>query len=304
MKLVSILLWLFWAGASLPQSLTIATYNVENLDPKVEDIAKVDQQLKRNVDDDSPRFVLLGQHIAGVLQSPDVVALQEVQDNDGAEISQEVRADLTGKTLIQAIRSAGGANYIYVDIPPQNGTTGGQPGGNIRVGFLYNPDRVRLKKLNTIEHPAFLNSRLPLVAEFQTREEPATIFTVVNVHFASKAGGETANQTRLQQAQVVHNFVKSLRNVIVLGDINDTPQSPAAKVLSQSLVNLSHRIPLANRFTYSFRGKREMIDQIFVSANLSSNTVIKTFNLNIGDNGKKNDRASDHNPVLGIVNFP
>lgn len=295
-------LGLLLAGASLAQALTIATYNVENLDPKVEEIAKVDRQSKRNVDDDTPRFALLGQQIAGILNSPDIVALQEIQDNDGAEISQVVRADLTGRTLSQAVRSAGGASYIYADIPPQNGTSGGQPGGNIRVGFLYNPDRVRLKRLFTIDDPAFIDSRLPLVGEFENRS--GTSFTVVNVHFVSKRGGEPANQTRIAQAEAVHNYVRSLTNVIVLGDINDTPQSPAAKVLARTLVNTSIGIAPPDRFTYSFRGMREMIDQIFLSPALASQATTKTFNLNITENDKNPDRASDHNPVLTILNLP
>ncbi len=302
MKFLCSFLGLFWAGASLSQSLTIATYNLENLDPKVEDIAKVDQQSKRNVDDDTAKFALLGQQIASILNSPDILAVQEIQDNDGAEISQVVRADVTGRTLAQAIRSAGGANYTYADIPPSNGTSGGQPGGNIRVGFFYNPDRVRLKRLRTIDDPAFIGSRLPLVGEFENRS--GTPFTVVNVHFVSKRGGEPANQTRIAQAEAVHNFVQSLANVIVLGDINDTPQSPTAKVLTRTLVNTSTQIAPNDRFTYSFRGMREMIDQIFLSPVLASQATTKTFNLNISDNRKNVDRASDHNPVLTILNLP
>lgn len=292
--------FLWFPGVIFAQGLTIATYNVQNLDPQREDIAKVDGQLPRHVDDDRARFTLLGQHIAKVLNSPDIIALQEVQDNDGAEISDVVNADLTGKTLIEAIRAWGGATYIYRDIPPKNGTSGGQPGGNIRVGFLYNPDRVQLKELQTLDHPAYRQSRLPLVGKF--RDQKGILYTVVNLHLASKRGGEPANQTRSLQAEVVHNFVKPLSRVIVLGDINDTPPSPAAKALGQFLVNLTDRIPFSRRFTYSFRGRREMIDQIFVSPDLAPGATIETFNLNIAPNGQKTDRASDHNPVLAILN--
>ena len=31
--------------------------------------------------------------------------------------------------------------YEYRQIDPQNNQDGGQPGGNIRVGFLFRPDR-------------------------------------------------------------------------------------------------------------------------------------------------------------------
>ena len=34
--------------------------------------------------------------------------------------------------------------YKYVNIDPVNNQDGGAPNANIRVGFLYNPDRVSL----------------------------------------------------------------------------------------------------------------------------------------------------------------
>ncbi len=37
----------------------------------------------------------------------------------------------------------GGKNYKYT-VAPLDGQDGGKPGSNIRVAFLYNPDRVKL----------------------------------------------------------------------------------------------------------------------------------------------------------------
>ena len=36
------------------------------------------------------------------------------------------------------------ADYQYVNIDPVNNQDGGAPNANIRVGFLYNPERVTL----------------------------------------------------------------------------------------------------------------------------------------------------------------
>ena len=168
--------------------LTVATFNVENLDPKKEDIAKVTGRSSSKVDDDiaDGRFTAIAQQIINNLKAPDIVALQEIQDSDGAEISAVVDAKLTVQTLIDAIVSAGGPRYEYRDLAPVYGQDGGQPGGNIRPGFLFNPDRVnfregsllRLTDNNLLDGDAFANSRKPLVGEFifngqtVTRQQP------------------------------------------------------------------------------------------------------------------------------------
>ena len=47
----------------------------------------------------------------------------------------------TWQAFIDAIETAGGPTYDYRQIDPQNNQDGGQPGGNIRVVFLYRTDR-------------------------------------------------------------------------------------------------------------------------------------------------------------------
>ena len=75
-------------------------------------------------------------------QSPDIIALQEIQDNNGTTDDGTVDASETYGALIAAIQTAGGPVYEYRDIAPLDGLDGGVPGGNIRVGFLFNPARV------------------------------------------------------------------------------------------------------------------------------------------------------------------
>ena len=78
------------------------------------------------------------------MKTPDIIGLTEVQDNDGATDSGTTDASESAKVLIEKIKSLGGPNYIYTDIAPEDKKDGGAPGGNIRVGFLYNPERVTL----------------------------------------------------------------------------------------------------------------------------------------------------------------
>src|SRR5262249_29150233 len=77
--------------------LLIASYNGENPDPKVEDIKLVDSHSLSNVDDDlgSGRFDTIASQIFNTLHAPDIVSMQEVQDNDGAEISATTSASTT-----------------------------------------------------------------------------------------------------------------------------------------------------------------------------------------------------------------
>ncbi|MCC5619912.1 endonuclease/exonuclease/phosphatase family protein [Nostoc sp. CHAB 5715] len=286
-----------------PTQLTVATFNVENLDPKKENVSKVDENTTRNVDDDvkSGKFTALANQIVTNLEAPDIIALQEIQDNDGAELSSVVDASLTAETLISSIQSAGGPAYEYQEIPPENGLDGGQPGGNIRVGFLFNPQRVKLQKLERFaDDPAFLESRKPLVGEFTFNNIPITL---INNHFASKSGGAASNPKRIKQATIVNEFVVDRlttdpnANIVVLGDLNDTPDSQPIKVLEgNKLENLVNKIPPADRFSYVFRGSKEQIDQILITPNLldNGNPEINAVHVNAGISRS----ASDHDPVI------
>lgn len=63
--------------------------------------------------------------------------VQEIQDNSGPTDDGTVAANITLATLSAAIADAGGATYNFTEISPEDGKDGGQPGGNIRVAYLY-----------------------------------------------------------------------------------------------------------------------------------------------------------------------
>jgi len=108
------------------QQVTVAGYNVLNLSP--------------DTSDDKQRAALAAQ-IVHYLQAPDVIALQEIQDNSGEIDDGTVAADQTLQALANAIAAAGGPDYAFFDVAPEDGSGGGVPGGNIRNAFLYNPQR-------------------------------------------------------------------------------------------------------------------------------------------------------------------
>ncbi len=200
-----------------PQHMTLASYNVLNLGPLASDDAQ---------------RAILGHQIAVHLGGPDVVALQEIQDNNG-DISDGnpgpdgvVEADLTLMALAQAILLAGGPDYAWVDVPPVEGSSGGIPGGNIRNAFLYNPSRVTLLNFQALDvaalseagvsNPnAFAGSRSPLLAEFQFAGKSVR---VINSHLSSRAGSspifgaiqpfvQSGEASREAQALALHEYV-------------------------------------------------------------------------------------------------
>lgn len=110
--------------------LTIAGMNVENLDPS----------------DAASKFSGLASIIVENMNNPDIIGLQEMQDDSGSTADGVLTAQTTAQTLITAIEavSGGATDYAYFDFHPVEGEEGGQPGGNIRVGYLFRTSRVQL----------------------------------------------------------------------------------------------------------------------------------------------------------------
>lgn len=255
-------------------AITVLTLNGFNLDAHVEDAAAVNDP-RRDVDDDlqDGRFATLGEAIARDAQSPDIVALQEIQDDDGAEISEVVTARRTLERLITDVMHAGGPKYAWADIPPEVGADGGQPGGNIRNAFLYRPDRLRLVpgSLRRLAEAsvAYEGSRKPLAARFALVEGGGAL-EVINVHLASKRhqnglfapqnpGFDSRESLRVDQARLIASELDVLREAgvdyYVTGDFNDFEFSATLRELvGMHNTNLVESVPPALRFDYNHRG--------------------------------------------------
>jgi predicted extracellular nuclease len=211
----------------IDQEIAVATYNVENLDPS-------DTTFSRHAD-----------YIVNHLRSPDLIAIEEIQDSDGATNSNVTDAATTWNMLIAAIVTEGGPTYQFRQINPVDDQDGGEPGGNIRVGFLFRTDRglefidrpggTATSNTTVVDHPsgprlsaspgriqptntAFNVSRKPLVGEFRMRGKK--VFVIAN-HFNSKGGDHplfgrfqppvrSSEVQRHQQAQIVNDFVDDL----------------------------------------------------------------------------------------------
>lgn len=215
-------------------SLKIAQYNVENMNPK------------------SSHLPTIASQIVEILKSPDLLYLQEIQDNNGATNNGVTSANETLSALISAIASYGGPSYLFADIDPVDLTDGGAPGGNIRTSYLFNPAVLTLRPgapvgdaltpVSVIKNatskgpeltvnpgridptnPAWTASRKPLVAAFDVKGASKPLFAI-NVHFASKGGSSSITgdarppinggiEDRIAQANVYKTFVDSITAV-------------------------------------------------------------------------------------------
>jgi predicted extracellular nuclease len=179
--------------AMTDHEIAVATFNVENLDPS-----------------DGPAFGRLARQIVDNLRSPDLIAIEEVQDVSGASDTGVVDASVTWQMLIDAIAAEGGPSYEHRQIDPVNNEDGGAPGANIRVGFLFRTDRglsfidrpggdatTPTTVIGTSsgpqlsfspgridpDNPAFVDTRKSLAGEFRMRGRK--VFVIAN-HLSSK----------------------------------------------------------------------------------------------------------------------
>ncbi|KAF5382416.1 hypothetical protein D9615_002975 [Tricholomella constricta] len=208
--------------------ITFGDYNVENMGP------------------DSAHLPTIADHIATYLQTPDIMFIQEIQDNSGTNNDGTVSGNLTLTNLVNAIATISNVTYNFVEIAPVDGQDGGVPGGNIRQAYLYRSDKLTLVpgspaggSLDKVEvvlasslpqlnfnpgridptNAAWNSSRKPLVAHWQT-PEGEKLFTI-NVHLASK-GGSSSTQgdarppvnsplaARTSQISLVASFVQTI----------------------------------------------------------------------------------------------
>jgi uncharacterized protein len=308
------------------QELVVGTYNVENLDPG-----------------DGGAFARHAQLIVDHLRAPDLLAIEEIQDNDGAANSAITDASVTWGLLVDAIVAAGGPAYQYRQLDPVDDQDGGEPGGNIRVGFLFRSDRglsfvdrpgaTSTTATTVVSHPsgprlsfspgrvapqdpAFADTRKSLAGEFRLHGKK--VFVVAN-HFSSKTADDplfgrvqppirASELARHGQAQAVNAFVDQL----VAAD-------PQAKVIVLGDINdfeFSQTVELLEGGVLTTLmdtlAKAERYSYVFEGNSqvldqiLVSNTLLSSFPVDydpVHVNAEFADQASDHDPQVARLDL-
>lgn len=265
------------------EHLLVASFNIENADPG----------------DPQGKFDAIATEVVNALARPDIIGLQEVQDADGAGNGANLSGQATADKVIAAIVAAGGPTYTYVEVMPDvAGTTGGEPGGNIRNGYLFNAARVTYVPNSAllIQDPAYANTRKPLVAQFVFNE---TTVTVVNLHSTSRGGSDAAfgatqppvqagDAARTAQAAAAKAYINNLQaadpnvHVVTLGDFNGYYYEAALSTFTNDgkLTNLYSLLPVAERYSYLFEGASQAFDNILVTNNLLPGTQFDVVHYN------------------------
>ncbi len=282
--------------------LSIATYNLENLD----------------VTDN--KFDVLAGNIVYNLNAPDIVAVQEIQDADGAGTGSDLSGTVTAQGLIDQIFAQSGKHYAYVEIAPTTpNSTGGEPNGNIRNGFLYNIDRVDYVEgsAELVPGAAYNGTRSPLVAQFNFAGQTVT---AIDVHFTSRGGSDplwgdsqppnnAGDAARTAQAAGVQTYIEShladdpSLNIALLGDFNGFYYEDAQTQLTDPaqggvLTNLNFLLPEEERYSYLFEGNAQQIDNILVTGGLVGAAQYDSVHLNSQFGGS---RPTDHDPQLAVL---
>ncbi|KAI1341837.1 DNase I-like protein [Xylariaceae sp. FL0016] len=210
------------------EGITVGGYNIEN-----------------TYAGDTAHIAAVAAHIVDYMRTPDLLAVQEIQDNDGETDDGVVDASETLSALASAVAELSGVAYSYVTIDPLDDTNGGAPGANIRNAYLYRGEVLRLVNGTAggagdaqavLEGPAlkynpglvdptnaaFEASRKPLVAAWELVDGSSdkTLFTV-NAHFGSKGGSSSLHgdarppvnggvDDRMAQMNVTAEFIATL----------------------------------------------------------------------------------------------
>jgi predicted extracellular nuclease len=288
--------------------------------------------------DDSLRRLAAG--VVDTLLMPDIVAVGNVPDDSGPADDHVVRAVRGWSALVDAIAEAGGPTYQYRQVDPNNRQDGNGSNRRVgflydparvtftdreasgpaatngtavarkhtkQAGLTRSPGRV------APADPAFAGSSKSLAGQFEFRGQ--TIFVVAN-QFATNSADQPAQgrqqppkrpseQLRKSQATAVSGFVGQLLaadpdvHVVVLGGLADP--APAALTTGGHLVDLTARLPTADRYSYLAEGNAELQDHLLVSPALAGpDSAAKV----IHAQSEFAVRWSDHDPVVGNLVVP
>jgi hypothetical protein len=248
-------------------SFKVLFYNTENLFDTVDDTLKNDEEFLS----DGSRHWTKNRYYkkidciarvivaAGEWEPPAVVGLCEVEN-------ERVVKDLVNSEILAGLNYS----YVHFDSPDKRG---------IDICLLYRPGMVKVLTSESWLPPA---RQMP---EFDSRNVllvKAEIFSdtisFIVCHWPSMRGGLLAgNSQRNMVSETIIHRTDSLRKtmsagekIIMMGDFNCSPDLEILKTTAKEcgLINLSTTSAANGKGSYRFRGKWEMIDQIFVSENM------------------------------------
>jgi predicted extracellular nuclease len=258
----------------------VASFNVENLFPVG---GALDGGIVTQAEFDA-KVGRLSDAIGDLLQAPDVLAIEEIGDNQ--HNGQTGTIDSLGTLqLLAAKLAADGYGTYTAHVLEGNDNRG------IDVGFL-------VKSTVTIVTPATqrggltaagtcsdvsgrLFDRPPLFIEVDFGPGIGNTWLVAN-HFSSKAAPDSCREA---QATWLRGEVDTLENagaqVIVMGDLNAFEDEGALTILGDptvtSLTNLWSRVPGELAYSFQFNGVLQTLDHALITDQLENNLAGFTY---------------------------
>ncbi|MCY4165630.1 MAG: endonuclease/exonuclease/phosphatase family protein, partial [Gammaproteobacteria bacterium] len=197
----------------------------------------------------------------------DVLALQEVEDRQAVE-------------RLNAVLASRGKGYPHYWVGAGDDPFTGQDVAVLsRFPNLTEP----VRSYPAMQEDFHTNNGYPRVAalhkfmrvDLEVEGEPVTVFAL---HLKSKRGNRiTSDGERLAQARMVRRLVrpvleKGQPKIVVMGDFNDIPGSPALREIrglndaSWDLSNAAESERMdGEAWTYQYRGNKEQIDHVLLS---------------------------------------
>ena len=297
-----------------PQQVRVMSYNINNFFDNKDDPNK-DDEFDETTDREPEKQQRAVDVINDVLKRPDVIALQEVENqgvvdrlaaaaggyrafheegNDNRSIDNAFL--IKNSVQVSNVRQLGKGEEEPESIPPDQDCSD-------RRGLLFD--------------------RPPLAADIRTRN--GQTFTVFGNHFAAKGGGSEAeeggrSECRQAQARFVAQQVQAVTRrrgqSIVAGDLNSFENEKPLRVLEGEgqLDNQFDREVDKQRYSFLFNGRLQTLDHILVTGGLNRRFAAfqyAHFNVDYfererqqGQVARDGEKLSVHEPPILTLNDP
>lgn len=261
--------------------VTVVSYNVENLYDTFDDPHSLDNEFLPDSEKNwtGERYQKKLDDLARVITSvnpadlPEIIGLAEIENRKVLDDLVATKAMARGKYAV-----------VHQDSPDRRG---------IDVALLYRPAEFTLIGFEVIPvDPGFKTRDILHVTGTFKKEE----FHFFVNHWPSRIGGlEKSEPARIAAAEVLLAKINAIgaknpsANVVVMGDMNDTPENKSLKGVlgagapdsNSKLVNLMLPLALEGKGTYYYRGNWDMLDNLVVSRGMLDNKGFR-----VSGNGK------------------
>ena len=300
-------------------TLSVAQLNIWNFfdpvdNPKTSDVVP-------SIADYNTRLRKLALTITTTLGTPNVISLNEIED-------QRVLNDLL---KLPVMKSLGYKGIVHDSNDGRGISVGVLYRGPLELVSIDEPNPKMSFKTDAAQgqlDPSLLYARAPLVLDFKYTGLSQSLSGVQNLtvainHFKSKLGGDGPEPRRQMQGQYLGEYLDNKlskdpnRSVLVIGDLNATYADGAYKNLafkkdgSERLKDVLTTLPDDDRYTYIYRGKKDLLDHVMVTGglfkNLSSVTIPHIDTIRGASKFKMDPTTvngmSDHDPIVAVFNL-